>query len=534
MTPPPLEHTGQTGTEATLRNCDEAPLEALPPGMVEELETGTEGSSPPEVIQTHISHILLTADRVYKIRKAVRFPFLSFATRIERNEDCLREIRLNRRLAPDVYLGVAPLLRRDGHWIVGDVAEGLCDTTDPAATPEHCVVMRRLRTGADAQSLVEKGLLTSEHVQAVADRVAKFHAANSLGCPAPYAPEAWRNRIEAPVRDTLETIVARTPDDELGRMASQLIQRSRYCLDQLREALEERRATGRAVDGHGDLQLAHVWFDGPGFEPSIIDCTEFNEDFRRIDSASEVAFFAMDLTYRGQGKQAEWFLARYARQTDDFGLYSLVDYYASYRAAVRAKVAVLAALEPEIAPQQREAALHSARSHLELAASFLEPRPGASVTLVCGTVGSGKSTVAAQCAETLPAVVVSSDRTRKRLAGIRDDDHSAARGAPRTGLYSETRTEEVYGEILERAAPVVDSGRHVILDASFSRAGYRSTVRDWARRRGIHTRLLKVTCSRDTALERLAQRERNGRDPSDAGPSLHQWSVDNFEPPSEW
>ncbi len=532
MTPAPREFAKRP--DAALLATRKAPIEELPPGLVEELAVETSGSTPPEFIQTHISHLLMTADRVYKIRKAVRFPFLSFATRAERNEDCLREVRLNRRLAPDVYLGVAPLLRRNGRWQVGEVGGQLSPAEDPAGTPEHCVVMRRLRTGADAQSLLEKGMLTSEHIHAIADRIADFHAANRLGRPAPFSPEAWLSRTESPVLDTLETIARNAPEENLVQLASRLIPRCRRWLDRRREVLEERRVAGRAVDGHGDLQLAHVWFDGPAFEPSIIDCTEFNEDFRRIDAASEVAFLAMDLTYRGQHELAERFLARYARQADDFSLYALVDYFAGYRAAIRAKVAVLTALETEISHQQREAALRSAESHLRLAERFMKTHPKASITITCGGVGCGKSTVASEFAEALPAVVVSSDHTRKRLAGMRDDDRSAAGGAPQTGLYSEARTEQVYRAMLERAGPIVDSGRNVILDASFSRAAQRDSVRHWAAGHGIAAQLLEVTCRETVALERLAKRERSGRDASDAGPALYRWSVANFQPPTEW
>lgn len=196
MTPPPGEFAKRAYLDVALPTSWKTPIEELPPGLVEEL-------------------------------------------------------------APDVHLAVAPLLRRNGRWQVGEVGEELSAAEGPAGTPEHCVVMRRLRSGADAQSL-----------------------------------------------------------------------------------LEERRVTGRAVNGHGDLQFAHVWFDGPAFEPSIIDCTEFNEDVRRIDAASEVAFLAMDIRYRGQHELAEQFLARYAHRADDFSLYALVDYFAGCRAAIRAKVAL--------------------------------------------------------------------------------------------------------------------------------------------------------------------------------------------------
>ena len=509
-------------------------IEPLPDGLPGKLVVDAPGGVEAEFIQTHISFLILNRDRVYKIRKSVRFPFLSFATRAERNEDCLREVRLNRRLAPDVYLGVAPLLERDDHFAVGDVGEELLQRRDGRDAPEHCVVMKRLRADGDAQSLLEAGRLSPEHIDAIADRIASFHAAHRLGTPVPYSPEAWLERVEAPFAESLESVVCNAEVPELIETAEQLLARVRTDASERRELLEVRRSEGRAVDGHGDLQLAHCWFDGAGVEPSIIDCTEFSEDFRHIDAASEVAFLAMDLRYRGHPELAERFLARYASCVDDFGIYSLVDFYASYRAAVRAKVAVLASIDANIEAKQRKAALGSAKAHLELAEKTLEPRQAGSITITCGTVGCGKSTVANAWAQATSGVVISSDRTRKHLAGIPADDHSGAAETSESGLYSRGRKEAVYSALLERADVVVRSGRHVMLDASFPRASQRQAVRRWAEERGISSRLVHIVCDADTARTRLAARERAGTDASDAGPSLYDWSVDNFEAPDEW
>ncbi|MCP5043076.1 MAG: AAA family ATPase [bacterium] len=518
--------------EAAAAGAEVSAVEALPEGMIANLTLdGARREQLPDRIQTHISHLLLTKDRVYKIRKAVQFSFLSFATRAERNEDCLREVRLNRRLAPDVYLGVAPLHKRGDGWIVGEVGEDLATGVE---APEHCVVMRRLREGGDAQRLVECGTLGREHIDAIAECVAAFHEAHQLGRPAPWSAQAWRQRTEAPVIENLLLINERSPDSVLANRAAALLERCRAVLVEQEAALERRRVEGRAVDGHGDLQLAHVWFDRPDPIPSIIDCTEFNQDFRYIDAASEVAFLAMDLTYRDAPALAARFLARYAAAADDFGLYALVDYYAAYRSAVRAKVALLAALDGGISAAQRQAALQSAASHLDLAEAFLEPRAKSSITITCGSVGSGKSSAAAEFADACAGVVISSDRTRKRLAGLRADDHSQAAGPPREGMYSATRTDEVYRALLERAAPVIDSGRHVVLDASYSAQRHREQVRDWARDRGIETRLLEVVCGEAEARRRLATRERAGRDASDAGPDLLAFSIEHFEVPQQW
>ncbi|MDP6979661.1 MAG: AAA family ATPase [Myxococcota bacterium] len=514
---------GRVGSEIT---------EPLPEGLVEGLEIGrADGEPPPAHIQTHISHLFLTRDRVYKIRKAVHFPFLSFATRAERNQDCLDEVRLNRRLAEDVYLGVSPLQRRGDDWGVGEVREDIPPQDEGL---EHCVVMRRLRDDCDGQSLLERGELSPAHIDATAERVAAFHASHGLGSPAPWDAGEWRSRIEAPVLESLDLIEEHAPDEPTATRARAL----RVRFDEVFEAragdIEQRRLEGRAVDGHGDLQLAHIWFDGDDTTPSIIDCTEFNEDFRKIDTASEVAFTAMDLTYRGAPELAERFLARYAEASGDFGLYTLVDPYAAYRSAVRAKVALLATVDAEITPDQRAAAQESAERHLGLAEGFLKPRPAGWVAITCGTVGSGKSSVAREFAAACGGVVISSDRTRKQLAGMRPDDHSEAGGPPNQGLYATDRTAAVYEALLEGAASVSEGGRIAVLDASFTTAYQREAVREWAARSGVEVVLLEVQCAKDEALARLAARESSGTDASDAGPEFLAYSLEHFEPPSEW
>lgn len=507
-------------------------LEPLPPDMIGALKRDAfAGERDIQSIQTHISHLFLTSDRVYKIRKAVRFPFLSFATRAERNADCLREVRLNRRLAPDVYLGVAPIEPERASYRIGAIVE---DIPQDAADLEHCVVMRRLREGGDGQSLLERGELQPQQVDAVAELVARFHEAHRLGTPAPFDPAQWRERVEAPVSETVESIEAHASNAADVARAAALRSRFRAEFEARSDAIERRRLEGRAVEGHGDLQLAHVWFDAADGPPVIIDCTEFNEAFRKIDAASEVAFHAMDLRYRGAPAYAERFLARYAAGCDDYDLYALVDLYAAYRSSVRAKVALLATSDDAISGAQREAARASANRHLDLAEAFLAPRDTGSVVLLCGTVGSGKSSVAHEFAEACSGVVISSDRTRKRLAGLQPEDHSAATAEADVGLYAPERKQAVYAALLERAAPVVESGRVAILDASYTARKQRDVVRAWAKARGVDCILIEARCDEAEARRRLERRERSGADASDAGPDFLATSLSRFEPPKEW
>lgn len=475
-----------------------------------------------ESVQTHISHVFLTGGRVYKFRKAVDLGFLCFATRGQRNADCLREVALNRRLAPDVYLGVAPLFD-EGR--VGSVAEDL-DAGPPV--PEHCVVMRRLPARRDALSLLEQGGLRPEQLDRLAVHVASFHDSHGLGTPAPFTAEAWRARVFGPVLDNFRALGAEVGEAVPEALLRESENRERAFRESAGERFERRRQDGRAVDGHGDLHLDHVWFERDDDPPLLVDCIEFNEDLRRIDAASEVAFLSMDLRYRRHPELAERFLARYAAERDDFDLYGVVDWFEAYRAAVRAKVAAIAAREPEIDEAQRGRAAESARRHLGLASQVLGARSPGRLLLVAGVVGTGKSTAARVAADALRAAVVSSDRVRKRLAGLAPRERGDA------DLYTRESTERTYAALLERARPVLQSGRVCVLDATFSARRHRDAARALARELGTASLLLEVQCAEAVALERLAARAAAGDAVSDAGPELYRSSVAGFEPVDEW
>ena len=500
--------------------------ESLPEGLVEGLSRPGAYANDPSAaagvttVQTHISHLFLTAERVYKLRKAVALGFLDFGTRQIRNRDCLAELRLNRRLAPDVYLGVAPIQISGGDVFVGEVGES---TAQPDL--EHCVVMRRLPDGRDGVSLIERGKFGAEQVDAVAAAIVRFHEQHRLGRPAPFAPEAWLERVSQPVEDNFTPISGVIDDDRLSRLA----RGTRDFFERHRDQFDMRRVEGRAVDGHGDLHLAHVWFETDASNPLFVDCIEFSDRLRQIDAASEAAFMAMDLTYRGHPDLADRFLRRYAAHSDDFHLYSVLDYYLSYRAAVRAKVAAIAAVEVEIPDSQRRAARASAGRHLDLAsAAMFRPGQGA-VVAMAGVVGTGKSSAAHEVANSLGgAAVISSDPIRKRLAGLDPLDRGDA--ALDSGMYADDVTQRVYRGLLERAESVVGSRRVAVLDATFSRPEQRVRAAAFAKEHDVPFLILETRCDEALVLKRLEERARRALDPSDAGHDFYPESVNRFVP----
>jgi len=525
-------------------------MEPLPAGLVDALKDSHSYPGVPasvEYVQTHISHVFIVENRVYKFRKAVRFPFVDFSTVEARHTDCLREVELNSRLAPDVYLGVASVRFRDNAAVVAEHVRppqrppefnsntattqrnalgGAQGAAQERQESEWAVVMRRLPAKRDFLSLLEQQALPPTALVEAAEQLAAFHKKQSL----PETDQAWSTEIERPVRETLEELRGLLPKLGLS-LRSELEHGLAEAAAQNASLLERRRRAGRAVDGHGDLHLDHGWVDEDG-SVRIIDCLEFDDALRRNDAAGDVAFLTMDLRYRGREDLAELFITHYAEAADDYALFELLPYFESYRAAVRGKVAALAALDLEHAEASRAAARESCARRLELASKSLEVRPPSQqVVALCGTVGSGKSTVAARIAEAIQGVRLRTDGIRKRQQPIDASDSDAAWG---TGAYSDEARGAIYKGLIERAQALLDSGRPVVLDASFSERRWRDHLRTWCTERGITPRLIEVTCPKELALERLMRRSAEGLDPSDAGPGHLEASYSHYEAPLEW
>ncbi len=467
-----------------------------------------------ERIQTHISTVYLTQACVYKFRKAVKFPFLDFETVEARNGDCEREISLNRRLAKDVYLGLAALDPAHDPPVVGPTTEKILDPEQ-----EHCVVMRRLPEGRDALSLLEKNTLTKNQMQAAATLIARFHRDNRLAASQEISAEAWLARCVDPARANVDMLSDCIENPEESAALNELGQAIDNFASSHAEIFEARRLEGRAVDGHGDLHLQHIWFTGAD-SPRIIDCIEFNSTLRQIDSASDIAFLVMDLSYRQREDLAHAFLSRYCAISDDYPLFPVLDYFISYRAAVRAKVAALAAQDSDLAADQREFAARSADRHLHFACHALTQRRPGWVIATSGLIGSGKSTLAEELADQSNALILSSDRLRK---------HQNV-----TDRYTQTAKDAVYEGLLQRAQLILDSGRNVILDASFSEFRIRRQLRDWANVGHNPVLLLETTCDPTVTKKRLTERKLRDDDASDAGAELYESFAAHYEPRDEW
>jgi len=471
-----------------------------------------------ELIETHISWVFLGRDDVFKVKRPVDFGFLDFTSRDSRERACEAEVTLNRRLAPNVYLGVVPVtLDASGcHRFGGD-----------GRVVDFAVHMRRLDETERADRRLAEGRLSANDVDALAIRVAKFHgeARSDEHTARLGAPSVIRRNVEENFEQTRGTIGEFMSADEAREVAEW--QRA-FLADETR--FEARQRAGAVRDGHGDLRLEHVYLGDSTI--SIIDCIEFNERFRYADVCADIAFLSMDLSWHGRVDLAERLLATYARETQDYGLYSVVNFYESYRAFVRGKIASFLAFDTAASTEARDRAKREARRYFILSLAFERPSlVPPRIVAVGGMIACGKSRNAAIIGDLLAAPVVSSDRLRKHMLGARPDD--SLETAPWSGAYSPATTERVYAGLWNAAETVVSSGRPVVLDASFRTTSSRANIHQLATRLGVPFTFVECSAPRDVILERLAGREREDSHESDARPSLLDEFERRFEPVNE-
>jgi aminoglycoside phosphotransferase family enzyme/predicted kinase len=463
-----------------------------------------------DLVTTHISWVFLTDHDVWKIKRPVDYGFLDYTTLERRRHLCEEEVRLNRRLAPDVYLGVVPV-----RWS----AAGPTLTGDGAVF-DYAVRMRRLPDTVSADALLRSGALGHDDLWRLAGTLARFYAA-AAAAPAYGSTDIVGTNVTEnfdQVRPFIGRFLSAATFEAVRTWQAGF-------LAQQRDRFQARIEQGRIRDGHGDLRLEHVYFEGG--DPVVLDCIEFNERFRMGDVASDVAFLAMELDGRIRPDLAESFLGRFALELDDYDLYGVVDFYRSYRAWVRGKIAAFLATDPSTLPEKAARKAREAQALFALAEGYAHPPgPPAAVLAVGGLIGTGKTGLAEALARALALPVVESDRTRKWLAGVTPTDR-----AP-DSAYDADASRRTFDEVFRRAAAVLGSGRGVILDATFRVADLRRQARELAARHGCRFLFLETTCDDATLRQRLRRRAA-GPSVSDATEALLDRMRQEFEPVTE-
>jgi len=468
-------------------------------------------------LETYISHVFLAGDYAYKLKKPVDFGFLDFTTAEKRRAACAEEVRLNARLAPDIYLGVVPVCQGATGYCVRPQG---CAPGETEAEP--LVHMRRFPQDGLLDRLATGGRLAPETMTDIAHQLARFHANAARG------PEIDRfgsvDSVRAPVLQNFSQTrpyIGRTVSAETHARLRSL---SEEFLRAHAGQFAERVRAGKIVDGHGDLHLRNMCkLDG---RVLIFDCIEFNPALRAGDVMNDIAFLIMDLDHRALAAHANRFLNDYLEQTRDYAGLKLLDFYCAYRACVRAKVM---SFESDSVPAaERRALEQEAASYFDLAEQTLAlRRPGLLIT--CGVSGSGKTTLARQAAEVLNGVMVRSDAVRKHLAGIPLTRRGGESG---TDIYTPTMTERTYAGLLQHAREIIASSRWAILDAVYGRQSERTAAVALARELGVPFGILYCEVPRTELVRRLQSRAAEGRDISDATVDVLDQQLTHFEAPA--
>jgi aminoglycoside phosphotransferase family enzyme/predicted kinase len=460
------------------------------------------------VIQTHASAVVLTPDRVYKLKKPKDFGFFDYSTPALRRHFCEQEVHLNTRLAPQVYLGVAPvLLFADKRFCFGPVF--LPDDVplpgsmlDGGHVVDYAVVMVRLPDEASLESQVRAGTANPSRLSELARYVAAFHATShsdehiaSFGGPDVIRGN-WEESFEQMRPYVGRTLDAATYDHIVGYIRRFLEGRSALFASRVRE--------GRIRDCHGDLRLQHVYLLDGGSKLAILDGIEFNERFRYSDVTSEVAFLTMELDAAGRSDLSRAFVDSYVAATGDEALRELLPFYTCYRACVRGKVLSFQLDEPEVPAAQREDASREAASLFALAASYAGGPTRPTLIMVDGLMGTGKSRLSLALHHELGWALFSSDTARKQLAQV--DPAQPQADAFGQGLYSPEQTACTYQALRAQANAALSLGRSVLLDASFIRRADRNAVPREAAAQGATILFIECVCPREIALERLTRR----------------------------
>ncbi|HEY7173145.1 MAG TPA: AAA family ATPase [Vicinamibacterales bacterium] len=450
------------------------------------------------LIETHISYVLLTGSDAYKIKKAIKLEFVDFESLDARHVFCERELELNRRFAPNVYVDVVAITGTADAPVVGGDGPAI----------EYAVRMREFPQEALLSSIAAAGGLTEARIDELAQAVASFHATAARADPdAPIAtPAIVRELAMANFTEMAPLVTAPDVVSALARLQRWTARE----LEAIAPRLDERRRNGFIRDGHGDLHLDNiVVVDG---RVTLFDCLEFSSRMRWGDVLSDAAFVVMDLHRRGRPQLANRFVDAYLEATGDYAGIDVLRFYVVYRAMVRAKVAAIAATGA--AADARLRRLGECRDYLALAERWTAPQRGA-IVITCGLAGSGKTTLTGRLVDLCGAIRVRTDIERKRLhnLGARDESRSALN----SGIYSASATEQTYSRVAAVARRIAAAGYLAICDGAFLKKSQRDRLRTVATDLSVPFSIVQVAASHDTLRRRIADRRRQRDDASEAG-----------------
>lgn len=469
------------------------------------------------LVQTHVSYIFITDNFAYKIKKAVDLGFLNFTSIDRRRFYCNEEVRLNRRLCPDIYLDVVEL--RESPSGLTFCGEG--------KVVDYAVLMKRLPEERMLDRMLSEGKVTEKDIRSIAGAVAGFHLKAERGG----AIDEY-GTVAAVLRNWEENFhqVGNCPGASIPERDLSMIRTFvETFISENESVFAERLKSGFIRDCDGDIHIENICMTEP---PCIFDCIEFNDRFRYSDTAADIAFFLMDLDFHGKSVLSGPFLDEYCNMTGDRGLFQVLDFYMVYRAFVRGKVESLKQNSPAIPVSEKINAGKKAERYFRLARGYiLRKRMPRTLIITCGLMGSGKSTIASALSFELGLETVSSDAVRKEITNTPPDQRSNDNYG--NGIYTPVIDESVYNELLSRSDMAIKEGRSIIVDATFRRWRDRVRFAKMAGDNGASFYIAHTVCADSIARERLNTRDLKPDGLSDGRWELFQPQKDDFEPPGK-
>lgn len=457
------------------------------------------GDAAVQLIETHISFVLLAGGFAYKIKKAVNLGFLDFTTLAQRRFYCDEELRLNRRTAPELYLDVLPL--------TGTPQRPQIDGSGAAI--DWVLRMRAFAQDGLWDRLASRGALQAAHIDAGIEALCALHA--NAAVAAPDDPVGQAAQVRAPLRDSLAALQALCTTPQQRAALDALEPWEADAFDTLREVFDQRQHDGRVRECHGDLHLGNVTqVEG---RTTLFDCLEFSAALRWTDVMSDVAFMAMDLRSHGLPRLSRRFVNGYVERSGDMAGLRVLRYYEVHRALVRAKVSALRGAQLANGDAQRAQQSRTLEHYLDVALEFTRRRTPA-LLLTHGFSGSGKTLLTQSLLELCGAIRIRADVERKRLFGLDALAHSNAALKPQ--LYSQATTQATQARLRDQAALALQSGYSVILDATFLAAVQRQQARALAEGLGARFAIIHFEASADTLRERVRRRALHADDASEA------------------
>ncbi|GJM15888.1 MAG: aminoglycoside phosphotransferase [Thermodesulfobacteriota bacterium] len=459
----------------------------------------------------------MAAPFVYKIKKPIDLGFLDFSTLEKRKYYCEKEVELNKRLCSSAYLGVEEISLTKGLFSIGKGDQ----------TVEYALKMNMLPEKYFLQNLLSTNKAKESDFIRLSNKLADFYKDQT------YCQEINEQGHPDKIKVSIDENLALSKDfieDTISQAAYSTIELyNDYFLKNKSDLLMKRMDRDLIKDCHGDLRLEHINFGSE--EICIFDCIEFNNRFRYIDIASDIAFLVMDLDFNGYYGFSKFFVSEISKTINDVSLYEVLDFYKCYRAYVRGKVESIKALESEVPYMEREIAHKQAVSYYKQALKYSLFGSNPVIIVTFGIIGSGKSTIAELLSEELSCEVISSDMVRKDISGIPSTERKYEEYD--SGIYSSDITEQMYNELFDRAEAITKDGNTVILDASFSKRQWRESVLEKSKHLDIPLYFLQALAPKDLIEQRLLYRERQETSVSDGRLEILDRFIVEFEDPVE-